>query len=383
MNANRMHNIIVKDKARVSEKLSSGYKVNRAADDAAGLAISEKMRRQIRGLNQASLNAQDGISCVQSAEGALNEVHEMLQRMNELCVKAANDTNDVTDREYIQSEIDALVEEIDRVGATTTFNEIKLLNGERQDHITALTPTLDYAGIQNQSLVQATEDSLAYFSVKPLNEGDILTKTEGSETVFYKVNGSDADADGTAEHPYSIEKKEVYKHICDRILDANVIQTGHVSVSYAIGGPDEGKFNIEFKAPLSIKLQIGSEVEDENQMTIIINPINSSSLGVHNVNVTGATNNGALTGMDLVKRAIEKNSRERSNLGAYQNRLEHTIKNLDNVAENTQAAESELRDTDMAQMISEMAKKDILMQAGQMILSQANKSKEAVIQLLQ
>lgn len=118
MNANRMHNIIVKDKARVSEKLSSGYKVNRAADDAAGLAISEKMRRQIRGLNQASLNAQDGISCVQSAEGALNEVHEMLQRMNELCVKAANDTNDVTDREYIQSEIDALVEEIDRVGAT-------------------------------------------------------------------------------------------------------------------------------------------------------------------------------------------------------------------------------------------------------------------------
>lgn len=134
------------------------------------------------------------------------------------------------------------------------------------------------------------------------------------------------------------------EHICERILDANVIQTGHVSVSYAIGGPDEGKFNIEFKAPLSIKLQIGSEVEDENQMTIIINLINSSSLGVRNVNVTGSTNNGA---------------------------------------ENTQAAESKLRDTDMAQMISEMAKKDILMQAGQMILSQANKSKEAVVQLLE
>lgn len=142
MNANRMLNVNVKDQAKASEKLSSGYRINRAADDAAGLSISEKMRRQVRGLTQAAENAQDGISLVQIAEGALNEVHDMLQRMNELCVKSANDTLTYEDKTYIQSEIEALQSEIDRTGGVTTFNEIKILNGIRQEMIRAASPTL-------------------------------------------------------------------------------------------------------------------------------------------------------------------------------------------------------------------------------------------------
>lgn len=129
MNSNRMLNITVKSQAKATEKLSSGYKINRAADDAAGLSISEKMRKQIRGLSQASSNAQDGIPCVQTAEGALNEVQDMLQRMNELAVKASNGTNSSDDREYIQNEIDQLISEIDRVAETTKFNETYLLKG--------------------------------------------------------------------------------------------------------------------------------------------------------------------------------------------------------------------------------------------------------------
>ena len=264
MNSNRMLGITTSTQAKSSEKLSSGYKVNRAADDAAGLAISEKMRRQIRGLTQASLNAQDGISCVQTAEGALAEVHDMLQRMNELVNKAGTDTLQSTDRSYIQSELDALISEIDRVSATTTFNEQSLLDGT-------------------------------------------------------------------------------------------------------------------FK---SKKLQVGSESKASNQINISIARMSASGIGVKTVTVTGVTGSLARDQIDKIKAALISVSKQRSDLGAVQNRLEHTIMNLDNVVENTTAAESQIRDTDMATEMVKYSNNNILAQAGQSMLAQSNQSNQGVLSLL-
>jgi len=261
MNSNRMLGLTQATQSKSTEKLSSGYKINRAADDAAGLAISEKMRRQVRGLTQASANAQDGISCVQTAEGALNEVHDMLQRMNELAVKAANDTNTSKDREYIQSEIDALSSEIDRVASTTTFNEQSLLDGTFKDK----------------------------------------------------------------------------------------------------------------------KLQVGSEKEQD--ITISIGSMDATTLSVGSLDVSN--NAKANEAIKKIKGAMETLSTQRSDLGAVQNRLEHTINNLDNVVENTAAAESAIRDTDMASEMVKYSNNNILAQAGQAMLAQANQSNQGVMSLLQ
>jgi flagellin len=248
--------------SKSTEKLSSGYKINRAADDAAGLAISEKMRRQIRGLTQASANAQDGISCVQTAEGALTEVHDMLQRMNELAVKASNDTMTSADRGYINSEIQALVSEIDRVASTTTFNEQNLLDGN--------------------------------FTGK--------------------------------------------------------------------------------------NLQVGAE--KYQCIGISISGMSSSSIGLSNISVGGANSTNAQSAISLIKVALASVSQQRSDLGAVQNRLEHTINNLDNVVENTTSAESAIRDTDMATEMVKYSNNNILAQAGQAMLAQANQSNQGVLSLL-
>ena len=263
MNANRMLGITTGSQAKSSEKLSSGYRINRAADDAAGLSISEKMRSQIRGLDRASLNAQDGVSLIQTAEGALNEVHSMLQRMNELATQAANDTNTADDRNAIQEEINALESEIDRVATTTQFNTMNLLDGNFQ-----------------------------------------------------------------------------------------------------------GK-----------KLQVGAEGEAEQTITITIANMNAATLTIDDLDVTSHT--GAQAAMTNVQNAITAVSKQRSELGALQNRLEHTIANLDNVSENTSAAESRIRDTDMAEEMVEYSKNNILAQAGQSMLAQANQSTQGVLSLLQ
>ena len=262
MNSNRMLGLTTASQAKSTEKLSSGYKINRAADDAAGLAISEKMRRQIRGLTQASANAQDGISCVQTAEGALNEVHDMLQRMNELAVKAANGTNQSEDRKYINLEVKQLKSEIDRVAETTTFNERKLLKG--------------------------------------------------------------------------------------------------------------------FK---SVALQVGAEGTSANQIKLTIQSINVAGLSLVPTSVSTAEH--AKSAIDQIANAIKKLNEQRANLGAVQNRLEHTINNLDNVVENTTAAESQIRDTDMASEMVKFSNNNILMQAGQSMLAQANQSNQGVMSLLQ
>jgi len=262
MNSNRMLGLTQSSLTKSTEKLSSGYKINRAADNAAGLAISEKMRRQVRGLTQASTNAQDGVSAVQTAEGALNEVHDMLQRMNELAVQAANDTNMTTDRSYIKAEIDALVSEISRVSTTTTFNEQSLLNGSFQ-----------------------------------------------------------------------------------------------------------GK-----------KLQVGAEGVSTQTISISISAMTASGLEITSLEVD--THSHAQAAIDTIKSAMEKVSKQRSDLGAIQNRLEHTISNLDNVVENTTAAESRIRDTDMASEMVKFSNKNILQQAGQSMLAQANQSNQGVLSLL-
>ena len=263
MNSNRMLGLTTKTQAKSTEKLSSGYKINRAADDAAGLAISEKMRRQVRGLTQASANAQDGISAVQTAEGALNEVHDMLQRMNELAVKSANGTNQAEDQNYIQAEVANLITEIDRVAATTTFNEKALLDGT--------------------------------FS--------------------------------------------------------------------------------------SVELQVGAESATDNQIKVTIEKMNSTGLAVATIDV-GSTGD-AKRAIDGIKTAITSLNNQRSNLGAIQNRLEHTINNLNNVVENTQAAESQIRDTDMATEMVKYSNNNILAQAGQAMLAQSNQANQGVLSLLQ
>lgn len=261
MNSNRMLGLTGNSQSKSTEKLSSGYKINRAADDAAGLAISEKMRRQVRGLTQASANAQDGVSMVQTAEGALNEVHDMLQRMNELSVKAANGTEQAEDRSYIQKEVSALITEIDRVASTTTFNE--------------------------QSLLAAN-------------------------TTF--------------------------------------------------------------------TLQVGAETASGNQINVTVKAMTAAGLCVGSASV--ATVSAAKAAIGSIKAGIKKLNEQRADLGAQQNRLEHTIANLDNVVENTTAAESRIRDTDMATEMVKYANNNILAQAGQAMLAQSNQANQGVLSLL-
>ncbi|MCQ2081486.1 MAG: flagellin [Lachnospiraceae bacterium] len=268
MNSNRMLNVNTQSQAKSTEKLSSGYKINRAADDAAGLAISEKMRRQVRGLTQASANAEDGISCVQTAEGALNEVHDMLQRINELAVKGENATLTTLDRQYIGSEVNQLMSEIDRVKNTTTFNEQSLLDGS--------------------------------FTGKGLQVG-----AESNQHIDISI---------------------------DSIAVTSIFTSGHT-----------------FYKSASLSTLKTSDFQKLNAGT---------------------------------KAAIKDIATKRSNLGAVQNRLEHTINNLDNVVENTTAAESAIRDTDMATEMVKFANNNILAQAGQSMLAQANQSNQGVLSLL-
>lgn len=450
-NAQRMLNINTKDRAKVSEKMSSGYRVNRAADDAAGLSISEKMRRQIRGLTQASYNAQDGVSMVQTAEGALNEVHEMLQRMNELCVKAANDTLTYGDRDYIQQEIIQISDEIERVGASTTFNEIRILNGIPQASTTAVSPGVTVNGAGG-TITQATESTDASYTIPDIQRGDVvfMPGSFGTASKYYRaatredINAYEQewrdyyaaksiyDRDKRAydielaryeeakriydEDPYAegavdpgdpptaptppveplrrdgstsgkgqlIEVADLDRMILTRLMGDNLEANSTLAESVSVNSQDIGgqtRYSMKFFGPLTTTLQVGADSEDT--LTFKISAINASSLGIYNINVKGYDGNGAREGIDTVKSAIERNSYERSKLGAVQNRLEHTIRNLNNVVENTTAAESQIRDTEMAGMISDFSNKDILIQAGQAMLAQANQTNQGVLSLLQ
>ncbi len=610
MNSNRMLGLTQSQQAKSSEKLSSGYKINRAADDAAGLSISEKMRKQIRGLTQASLNAQDGISAVQTAEGALHEVQDMLQRMNELAVKAANGTMSEDDRGYIQDEIDQLITEIDRVSETTKFNESYLLKGDGEEPLNAektfrdlgtdkpVTAKLTGADGTRQTVTAKTDENgiteLNLGDLKNIKAGDTITidgqtytfanaatdtnytdntinvligtvpaggtgtqtptpiadvvaaiekEVQGKSDSLYTANPntgnvekaaiykdddgnyilrmqSRADAtrvktngtqdlktsggvvittttgqvveDGqeivvgsvelvgnmtdktgaaaTAKNTYTInldkyegeEMSLVYDNAdslwtattpsgdtrtysTDELYDLGIgVQKADDKTTFAklndgtngftlaegftlkitkgivadtsdslvtsvnLNGVDLSKYDLgeEIKVtakvtgaglvgfndvdptkdgikPLHFSLQVGADTTSENKITVDIESMSAKSLGISKVRVDGKDSKNADAAVGVIADAIQKVSTQRSALGAVQNRLEHTINNLDNVVENTTAAESQIRDTDMATEMVKFSNNNILAQAGQAMLAQSNQANQGVLALLQ
>ncbi len=544
MNANRMLNINTNASARSTEKLSSGYRVNRAADDAAGLAISEKMRKQIRGLTQGSRNAEDGISAVQTAEGALAEVQDMLQRMNELCVQAANGTNSITDRKYIQDEIDQLVTEMDRISETTKFNETYLLKGDdtqpenlvhtfnyikgdeidqtgqskvvnssgakvkvnyngtdnvyvvnaasisastvnnpmsadvvskgsdftkycdagtkvgASSSITALKLSADYAVFKNTNLdpdaleiqtgtknlvskdnkdayiydvktknvihVKAGEDLSAYVEEIAGEKGKYTMKEQ--YRLLYNANEkATAVTDTTLGHPGTSADKLEPKDLIGAVSENKLYNKDGVEVSgmglykyFNENGDYKGGLfadkdatlkiteqkevngktaslyfggyisNLSEKvvAPLTFNVHAGSDSDLTNRISATIDTMSAAGLGVNklkstSIGIVDETGDNAREAIDVVGEALKIVSTQRSILGAVQNRLEHTISNLDNVVENTTAAESAIRDTDMAEEMVKFSNNQVLMQAGQSILAQANQANQGVLSLLQ
>lgn len=535
MNSNRMLGITTSAQSKSTEKLSSGYKINRAADDAAGLAISEKMRSQVRGLTQASANAQDGISAVQTAEGALTEVHDMLQRMNELATKSANGTNSQEERDYIQSEVNALIDEIDRVSETTKFNEIYLLKGAQDSNGTpAETPAVKQTVTMNDAAKKLGEmqiavkvgqdaygigETTAVTASTPAGKKGVM-EFAGTNFIVTTANGATSGADGSAQNITDTAGLADYFNVANdgtvslntakyadikvwgtgaqiatEITDLTAIITGktedvaattgsldkYVEIAedgttlkykdgqmlYTVaadkttphgtqvdateiaetdlgnyfelkgtpitkgnGGDaytdadaatyfdeygvykgglflDDGAGNsVEIGAEqitkyfdyddaddsaagsaagpaLEFTLQVGAEGNEENTITVTIKAMSAKGIGIDGLKDTGvSTQETSQAAIDTIKDAIKVVSQQRSDLGAVQNRLEHTINNLDNVVENTTAAESAIRDTDMAEEMVRYSNNSILQQAGQSMLAQANQSNQGVLSLL-
>ncbi len=487
MNSNRMLGITTGQQAKSTEKLSSGYKINRAADDAAGLSISEKMRKQIRGLTQASLNAQDGISAVQTAEGALTEVHDMLQRMNELAVKSSNGTNSESDRDAIQAEIDQLTTEIDRVSETTKFNETYLLKGDKsltKEHtysygnfaakqdaaatlsksgangLTAAYTSLNTTGTQSKKvqdseneLLQAVRDQGIKIGMKSVWDATgggaaktehtfeltgaaaekftvvedntpgtfIVSDKEGNKLGKFAVSATTAptaakaDAEGgslsgtvvatsiTAAESTKVQAKyydkdgnAISQNALSKYFKATTDTNGTTTVSVRADAPDlydavgnkisPDKADVsalpDLTHALSLTLHVGADATSNNQITMNIDAMSAKGLGINGLKVDGADDSNALDAIETIKEAISKVSSQRSDLGAIQNRLEHTINNLDNVVENTTSAESQIRDTDMATEMVKYSNNNILSQAGTSMLAQANQSNQSVLSLL-
>ncbi len=396
MNANRMLGITNNSLAKSAEKLSSGYKVNRAADDAAGLSISEKMRKQIRGLDQASNNAEDGISAVQTAEGALTEVHDMLQRMNELAVKAANGTMSEDDRQTIQDEVDQLLTEIDRVAETTKFNETYLLKGDTTKSTTVTLNAHD-AGIKGSwsNTVAASTASVASvkFTVKEFGVGSVVSIGGVDYTIIKGAQGASKPND------YELTVEDALEAIKKELIAANSIGADNYNpdnVSRADWTFTIKKATVETSKDLSFSLHVGADADMTNKIGVQIAAMDTKGLGIQNLKVVGSIanrnvkdntssfQNGALAtyAIDAIADAVAKVSAQRSRLGAIQNRLEHTIKNLDNIVENTTAAESQIRDTNMADEMVKYSSQNILAQAGQSMLAQANQATQGVLSIL-
>ena len=447
-NANRMLNITSGAQSKSTEKLSSGYRINRAADDAAGLSISEKMRKQIRGLDKASSNAQDGVSSVQTAEGALTEVHSMLQRMNELATQAANGTNSTTDRSAIQDEISQLTTEIDRVAETTKFNETYLLKGDKgtkevymKGHDAGLNGSLtdnatsatfkvaagaldagksvtiggkDYTiGATVAEAKKIADDKkttngakVTVNGVEYTSDGTDLKDAKNNVLDTSKIKAGDIVSDGTKTLTASdidtatgvdksnssvISAAQAVKLMTTELTAANNIGTTKNAATVTAGtyASDTGveftinKGTAEVAEKLSFSLHVGSDADMTNKITVGIETMNSSYLGIKGLNVNDDSGIAATYAVDAISDALQKVSDQRSSLGAVQNRLEHTIDNLDNVVENTTSAESRIRDTDMAKEMVNYSKNNILAQAGQSMLAQANQSTQGVLSLLQ
>ena len=453
MNSNRMLGLTTKTQAKATEKLSSGYRINRAADDAAGLAISEKMRKQIRGLTQASSNAQDGISAVQTAEGALNEVHDMLQRMNELAVKAANGTMSESDRNAIQNEIDQLTTEIDRVSTTTKFNETYLLKGANGSVAGSLTYSKVSASLTSLSFKTNTQQANGVVSALDTQTGTAKisfgAKLTGLVMSYTGQNGSKPLTQGTTTNPSAngiklsgqaatntkwtgqsvtvgnttyllIEStsaqdaskdKASASAVAKAINDAKIKNNGSV-VYKAFTSMDQltsairRQYGSELKSvttyfddtsntiaikveafadlndAINFSLHVGADSSSDNKISVNISMMSARGLGVNGLNIGGDSVDNGTKAIDIVADALQKVSDQRAALGAVQNRLEHTIANLDNVVENTQSAESAIRDTDMATQMVSYSNNQILAQAGQAMLAQSNQANQGVLSLL-
>ncbi|MCQ2910721.1 MAG: flagellin [Clostridia bacterium] len=382
---------------RSMEKLSSGYKINKAADDAAGLSISEKMRSQIRGLNQASTNAANGVSMIQTAEGALNEEHSILQRMRELAVQAATDTNAQEDREALQSEMAQLTSEINRIGATTEFNGMKILNGDKTKKETAdavteakstVTLTLATGGLKNalakgdqfiidgQSWKVVAEDGFAKAAItvtlQQVVAGDVAANAVGltiSEIGGAKINSIANTAGAAAKAAVTGIDNSVYFHV---------------------GANSNQVINTEFNDMRALRLGIVSEATDASSVAAN-NGVWAAEANVNNgtnsdnvqFSLNISTREGANNAIDVIDKAIKLVSDERSKYGAIQNRLEYTMNNLNTTAENMTSAESTVRDVDMAEEMMDYTKNNILQQAAQAMLVQANARPQQALQLLQ
>ena len=472
LNANRMLGLTASQQSKSTEKLSSGYRINRAADDAAGLSISEKMRKQIRGLDQASTNAEDGVSAVQTAEGALNEVQDMLQRMNELAVQAANGTNSENDRAYIQSEIDQLVTEIDRVAETTKFNETYLLKGDgvggkyvdlgatvastsitlsgadQTDPATGVTYSTDrdvvMAVAKNADFSDDSAETLTIagssYALKDYADIDDLAAAISSNTkvnsvdITYKNGVQAASGTQTAANSFSLTNTNKSTTVSGDVTfkvassytgttttgntitvddititfdlatkldeEGNLVfdeETTNQSIKSALANANisyteaDGVFSVKLASTMTVNaaatvddlefnLHVGADSSDTNKIGVNIASMSADGLGVSGIKVTSEKT--ATDAIDVIAAAIQQVSKQRSDLGAVQNRLEHTINNLDNVVENTTAAESRIRDTDMAEEMVKYSNLNILAQAGQSMLAQANQSNQGVLSLI-
>ena len=377
MNANRQLGVTTSGQSKSTEKLSTGYKINRAGDDAAGLKISEKMRSQIRGLNKASSNAQDGVSLIQTAEGALNEAHSILQRMNELAVQGANDTNQNIDRDAINQELSALTEELDRISETTQFNKQSLLDGSFTGK------NLQVGANQNQKItINIAAMNAVAIGIKPTGVGGMsgyLTTNEVVKTQKVKTEAAAGWAAATATAKAAGTAGSAKLRACIANLAACNAQVAPIYSANAAGKPYFKTANGTITTASGlVRASVANLAACAAQIFKVATKA-ATTVSTPNVrDYQQAT--GTIT---MVQNAINNVSGQRSALGALQNRLEHTIANLDNVAENTQAAESRIRDTDMASEMVEYSKNQILAQAGQSMLAQANQSNQGVLSLLQ
>lgn len=383
LNAHRNMGVNNTNAGKSMEKLSSGLRINRAGDDAAGLAISEKMRGQIRGLEQSSRNAADGISMIQTAEGALNETTNILQRMRELAVQASNDTNTSSDREEIQKEINALTEEVDRIANNTEFNTQKLLNGNK-------------SGVGGEVVNEAVTAVAGRFKVNfgdALKENDVITidgkdfKVEAAQATNTNkaaletaLKTAFADYDFTVEDDGVItiaqktgketDKESMRISLKGKATKVEVLAKGVAAKNEEVS---EGKAHVQVGA--NAKQSMSIEIGDMRAKALSIKKDDGTTLSV-------ASAEEANKAIEAFDKALNSVSSQRANLGAVQNRLEYTISNLDNTAENLTSAESTLRDVDMAKEMMEYSKNNILNQAAQAMISQANQQPQNVLQLL-
>ncbi len=394
MNSYRNYTGNTSSLAKNLEKLSSGYKINRAGDDAAGLAISEKMRAQITGLDVAQKNAKDGISLVQTAEGALTEVHDMLNRMYSLAEQSSNGTyKDAVDRENLQAEVDELTAEIDRIAKTADFNGVKLLNGEMANSKTAEalfgTVNLKFGASTAAKIIISADKNVSAGAIKVTFAG-----TGGGTKATVKL-GSKAKASYTASQIQEAirkhadaENKSNFKafSVSGGTIDLAASASTKMTASKTLSGTASHG---------GLKLQIGPDGDKNNQLTVEVTAQTAKDLGIQKATGTVTSNatdgkgisiktaDDALNSLAKIQNAINSVSKVRGTLGATQNRLDHTIKNLSVMQENIQDAEATIRDTDVAKEMMAYTKNNILVQSAQAMLAQANQVPQGVLQLLQ